>query len=75
MSVSPNCYFDNDLCTWQQSVSDQFNWTLSSGATTSTGTGPLGDHTPNENGKFFYSLFYCIFLSFKTFVKKQNQSS
>ena len=53
MSVSPNCNFENGgLCSWQQSLTDQFNWTLHTGKTQSFGTGPIGDHTPQMNGKF-----------------------
>ncbi|KAK7473655.1 hypothetical protein BaRGS_00035133, partial [Batillaria attramentaria] len=43
---SLGCTFDdNTICSWHQSVSDQFNWTLSSRATPSQGTGPSTDHS------------------------------
>ena len=53
MSISPNCDFESGLCTWQQSLVDQFNWTLRTGRTQSFGTGPIGDHTPQKNGMIF----------------------
>ena len=35
------CYFNNGFCSgWNQSSSDDFDWTLSSGATPSSSTGP-----------------------------------
>jgi len=35
------CSFDSGLCSgWNQSVSDDFDWTLSSGSTPSASTGP-----------------------------------
>ena len=35
------CTFDNGLCSgWNQSSSDDFDWTLSSGSTPSGSTGP-----------------------------------
>ena len=56
-TTSPNCHFETGLCIWQQSVTDQFNWTVSSGATTSFGTGPVGDHTPQMNGMCTITLY------------------
>ena len=35
------CYFDNGICSgWNQSSSDDFDWTLASGSTPSSSTGP-----------------------------------
>ncbi|XP_071104753.1 MAM and LDL-receptor class A domain-containing protein 1-like [Haliotis cracherodii] len=40
------CGFDsNNICSWTQSLADNFNWTLNSGHTPSSGTGPIGDHS------------------------------
>lgn len=43
------CTFDSDLCGWQQSLEDDFDWTLQSGQTPSEDTGPShGDHTTGQ---------------------------
>ena len=34
------CNFHNDFCKWTQSTKDQFDWSRTSGATKSSGTGP-----------------------------------
>ena len=40
------CDFDeNTFCTWTQSVSDNFNWTLNSRTTHTQGTGPISDQS------------------------------
>ena len=39
-----SCGFDNGLCPgWSQSTSDDFDWTLNSGRTSSSYTGPSSD--------------------------------
>lgn len=38
---------------WQNSTSDDFDWYVHTGATTSTNTGPSSDHT-GGNGKYLY---------------------
>ncbi|XP_078360980.1 uncharacterized protein LOC144645322 [Oculina patagonica] len=49
------CTFDSDLCGWQQSSEDDFDWTLQSGQTPSEDTGPShGDHTTGQ-GKYIYT--------------------
>ncbi|XP_022778666.1 MAM and LDL-receptor class A domain-containing protein 1-like, partial [Stylophora pistillata] len=41
-----SCNFDSGLCSgWWQSYSDVFDWTLRSGSTPSSNTGPDNDHT------------------------------
>ena len=41
---SVSCNFDDGLCTgWSQSTSDVFDWTLNSGPTPSSSTGPSSD--------------------------------
>ena len=45
------CTFDFDLCSWQQSLKDDFDWSLRSGQTPSDNTGPSqGDHTTGQGG-------------------------
>ena len=40
------CEFENgDICGWTQDASDQFDWQLGYGNTTSWATGPKWDHT------------------------------
>ena len=40
-----SCNFDSGLCCWRQSNVDVFDWTLNSGSTWSSDTGPDYDHT------------------------------
>jgi len=48
-----SCNFDNGLCSgWSQSSSDDFDWTVRSGGTPSSGTGPSADHS--GSGKYIY---------------------
>lgn len=47
------CNFDTDLCSWQNSVNDQFDWTRNNGSTKSVGTGPRADHTSGQ-GTYVY---------------------
>ena len=44
-NVGINCNFENNLCTWTQDKTDQFDWTRKSGSTASSSTGPSVDHT------------------------------
>ena len=45
-SLVVSCDFDNGLCFgWSQSKQDVFDWTLYSGRTSSSNTGPSSDHT------------------------------
>ena len=45
-SLVVSCDFDNGLCFgWSQSRQDVFDWTLYSGPTPSSNTGPSADHT------------------------------
>ncbi|XP_053169138.1 MAM and LDL-receptor class A domain-containing protein 2-like [Hemicordylus capensis] len=47
------CSFDNDLCLWTQSTSDNFDWTRHKGPTPSQMTGPPHDHTTGS-GYYLY---------------------
>lgn len=49
---SYRCGFSRGLCLWSQMHDDDFDWTRNSGQTSSSGTGPVGGHTPGdlENG-------------------------
>ncbi|XP_048242363.1 mucin-5AC-like isoform X2 [Haliotis rufescens] len=45
------CDFEKGICGWGQDTFDNFEWTRMSGATSTRGTGPPGDHT---TGSGFY---------------------
>ena len=50
-----NCDFSRDNCGWQQVKNgDQFDWSRHRGPTTSTSTGPRGDHTDGSNDLCFH---------------------
>ncbi|KAL9953497.1 hypothetical protein ACROYT_G040920 [Oculina patagonica] len=52
-SCPVSCSFDSGLCLgWSQSKSDVFDWTLHSGSTSSSGTGPSSDH--GGSGMYMY---------------------
>ncbi|XP_071490304.1 MAM and LDL-receptor class A domain-containing protein 1-like [Diadema antillarum] len=40
-----DCDFESGLCEWEQAYGDDFDWTRNSGRTSSSSTGPDGDHT------------------------------
>ena len=52
-SAAGSCNFELDLCSWSNlHGGDNFDWVRASGTTTSTGTGPPGDHTySNSTGE------------------------
>ena len=54
-SAANNCTFDNGgLCAWRNSVQpgdDDFDWTIGSGSTSSSGTGPSTDHYGSRTGR------------------------
>lgn len=44
--ATTSCNFDSGLCCdWQQSIADVFDWTINTGSTLSSNTGPDYDHT------------------------------
>ncbi|XP_067654503.1 MAM and LDL-receptor class A domain-containing protein 1-like [Haliotis asinina] len=51
-----DCTFESGLCTWKNTANgDQFDWTVDSGGTSSTSTGPSTDHTlGTRQGKYLY---------------------
>uniref|UniRef100_A0A673B172 MAM domain-containing protein n=1 Tax=Sphaeramia orbicularis TaxID=375764 RepID=A0A673B172_9TELE len=46
-----DCSFDQDLCNWNQMITDAFDWTWQSGSTPTLMTGPSADHT---GGHYLY---------------------
>ncbi|XP_030259603.1 zonadhesin isoform X3 [Sparus aurata] len=49
---SIDCSFDRNLCSWNQMVTDAFDWTWQSGSTPTPMTGPSADHT--GDGHYLY---------------------
>ncbi|XP_013411465.1 meprin A subunit beta [Lingula anatina] len=47
-----SCTFDRNLCGWGQDRSDDMDWTLTSGSTPSSNTGPTADQS--GSGKYVY---------------------
>ncbi|KAJ8270207.1 hypothetical protein GJAV_G00111650 [Gymnothorax javanicus] len=50
---SLDCNFESDLCTWEQLLTDSFDWTRQSGPTLTSMTGPSFDHTTGA-GHYLY---------------------
>ena len=61
---SLDCNFETGFCNWQQSLTDNFNWTRTNVRSPSFGTGPFGDHTTGTGNIFldicesFISIHY-----------------
>ncbi|XP_054888696.1 LOW QUALITY PROTEIN: zonadhesin-like [Poeciliopsis prolifica] len=47
-----DCSFQNGLCTWQQMITDAFDWERNNGSTPTEMTGPSSDHT--GDGHYIY---------------------
>ncbi|XP_038574073.1 zonadhesin-like isoform X2 [Micropterus salmoides] len=47
-----DCSFDSNLCSWNQMITDAFDWTWQSGSTPTFMTGPSADHT--GDGHYLY---------------------
>ncbi|XP_070774889.1 uncharacterized protein [Enoplosus armatus] len=47
-----DCSFDSNLCSWNQMITDAFDWTWQSGSTPTLMTGPSADHT--GDGHYLY---------------------
>ena len=70
-----DCDFDNGPCTWVNvRRGDSFDWIVGSGATSTTGTGPVTDHT-KENSKGRKPLFKTVLKNSKvidlSFTKRE----
>uniref|UniRef100_A0A3B4XQK3 Zonadhesin n=1 Tax=Seriola lalandi dorsalis TaxID=1841481 RepID=A0A3B4XQK3_SERLL len=48
-----DCSFNRDLCSWNQMITDAFDWTWQSGSTPTLMTGPSADHT--GDGHYLYT--------------------
>ncbi|XP_052230823.1 MAM and LDL-receptor class A domain-containing protein 1-like [Dreissena polymorpha] len=49
------CDFQNDFCSWQQSTTDNFDWTRNKNGTSTLNTGPPYDHTfGSDSGYYAY---------------------
>uniref|UniRef100_A0A3Q4MY95 Zonadhesin-like n=1 Tax=Neolamprologus brichardi TaxID=32507 RepID=A0A3Q4MY95_NEOBR len=48
-----HCNFEQDLCQWNQMITDAFDWTRQSGSTPTINTGPSSDHTTG-GGHYLY---------------------
>ncbi|XP_042070700.1 zonadhesin [Haplochromis burtoni] len=48
-----HCDFEQDLCQWNQMITDAFDWTRQSGSTPTINTGPSSDHTTG-GGHYLY---------------------
>ncbi|XP_037642754.1 zonadhesin-like isoform X2 [Sebastes umbrosus] len=47
-----DCSFNSNLCSWNQMITDAFDWTWQSGSTPTLMTGPSADHT--GDGHYLY---------------------
>lgn len=54
-----SCSFeDSSLCEYGQDSTDQFDWTMKAGSTSTVGTGPMNDHTYGTNQGVFVQMIY-----------------
>lgn len=59
ISLAPtqyDCDFEKDLCTWNQSPDDDFDWIRAQGPTGTAMTGPVVDHTIGNSKNFFFNV-------------------
>ena len=56
--IPTNCDFENGFCGMIQPQNDDLEWTIHSGDTSSSDTGPTGDHTPGTSGTGMKHLGY-----------------
>ena len=43
------CDFESGFCDWDQLSTDEFDWTRTTGGTSTGGTGPSEDHTTESS--------------------------
>ena len=48
-----DCTFEQNFCSWTQSLADNFNWTRQQGASPSLQTGPDSDHTTGGSQGYY----------------------
>ncbi|XP_074655362.1 uncharacterized protein LOC141908954 [Tubulanus polymorphus] len=56
-SSKEECNFDDDTCGWVQDSTDDFDWSVNTGPTSTDNTGPTADHTKGlrRNGRYLYA--------------------
>ena len=65
-TAQPPCNFDSGLCYgWQQSDSDDFDWTRYTGSTPSSNTGPSSDHTSGSGKLSFHEWLITLVIVFE----------
>uniref|UniRef100_A0A3P9CXZ6 MAM domain-containing protein n=1 Tax=Maylandia zebra TaxID=106582 RepID=A0A3P9CXZ6_9CICH len=47
-----DCNFDSNLCSWDQTITDAFDWTWQRGSTPTLMTGPSADHTGANSASY-----------------------
>ena len=62
--ANTSCNFDSGLCCWQQSITDVFDWTINTGSTWSSDTGPDYDHTSGLGNTIIIRLLPLILINF-----------
>ena len=67
-----NCNFELDLCGWQNTNNDNFDWLRSAGATLLRNTGPAVDHTTNSDKGIHLNLTLCLLGSFTCFLSSAD---
>ena len=70
-----DCDFEDfEKCDWQNVDSDDYDWTVNSGSTPSSSTGPTGDYSEggNESGS---ETFICLETSLFVFSQTNSENT